>query len=409
MERERFGACAALAVVVTFAAFGAVACGVNEESSQEETSESSSQTIKNGQPATSFTEAALIDGPGFICSGAVIAPKVALTAGHCVTGASSWTVRTPYGGNQSAHGSSAWTQYVSTGTNVNPNTSDVALIFLDTPINLAAYPPIASAEYTNGTAATNVGRIQNNVASSTQLFFGATVTLTDATLVRLSVRLHVDRDHRARRFRRSGVHRHRSGPRDRGRQLGCGKRQAGARAHLRRLLLQGEVPARPTSTRPRRSTHDDAGHRTHHLRHRDQHRRLLRLRRGRQDDHAEPVDEQHHVGASQLGHPAGGVRGAQLASESMPCSRNTCLALRRASPRTSATVRRRVAVGAAGDAADVREPGERGQPAAGEVHAVDGDLARGVGERERGGQRAQQGRPAGLGAADDGACGRRRG
>lgn len=181
MERERFGACAALAVVVTFAAFGAVACGVNEESSQEETSESSSQTIKNGQPATSFTEAALIDGPGFICSGAVIAPKVALTAGHCVTGASSWTVRTPYGGNQSAHGSSAWTQYVSTGTNVNPNTSDVALIFLDTPINLAAYPPIASAEYTNGTAATNVGRIQNNVASSTQLFFGATVTLTDAT------------------------------------------------------------------------------------------------------------------------------------------------------------------------------------------------------------------------------------
>jgi V8-like Glu-specific endopeptidase len=174
---ERIG----LAVVVAFAALGATACAFNEDSSSDETSESSSQTIKNGQPATSFTEAALVDGPGFICSGSVIAPKVALTAGHCVTGASSWTVRTPYAGNQSAHGSSSWTQYVSTGTNVNPNTPDVALIFLDTPINLPAYPPIASAAYANGTQATNVGRIQNNVASSSQLFYGSAVTLTDAT------------------------------------------------------------------------------------------------------------------------------------------------------------------------------------------------------------------------------------
>ena len=102
-----------------------VACGSPSKDSAEHGSEvagaSVSQPIVNGTTASSYVEAALVDGPGFYCSGAVIAPKVVLTAGHCVVGASSWTVRTPFSGNQSAHGSSSWTLYSSTGHSVNAN------------------------------------------------------------------------------------------------------------------------------------------------------------------------------------------------------------------------------------------------------------------------------------------------
>ncbi len=58
-------------------------------------------------------------------------------------------------------------------------------------------------------------------------------------------------------------------------------------------------------------------------------------------------------------------------------------------------------VEAPGDAADVRQPGERGERPAAEVQAVELDVARGVGEGERGDQGAHQGRLAGLGSARD--------
>ena len=161
-----------------------LACGSPAEEKQrngETTSDPVSQPIVNGTPAPSYLEAALVDTATFACSGAVIAPKVVLTAGHCVASASSWTVRTPFSGNQSARGSSSWTLYKSTGESVNPSVPDVALIFLDTPITLAFYPPLASTEYPDGTIGINVGRIQNNKLSNTALFAGAPIIMRDAT------------------------------------------------------------------------------------------------------------------------------------------------------------------------------------------------------------------------------------
>lgn len=144
---------------------------------QEVLGEKVSQPIVNGTAATSYTEAALIDTDTFICSGAVIAPRIVLTAGHCVVDASSWTVVAPYAGKQSATGSHSWTDYVATGESVNPATLDVAVIILDEPITLSTYPKLASSPSAAGTQALNVGRIRNGQASFSGLFYGSAVTL----------------------------------------------------------------------------------------------------------------------------------------------------------------------------------------------------------------------------------------
>ncbi|HVJ94120.1 MAG TPA: trypsin-like serine protease [Labilithrix sp.] len=135
-----------------------------------------SQPIVNGQSASAYTEAALINTSSSICSGAVIAPRVVLTAGHCL-GAKRFTVVAPYTNQQRAIGSKTWTPYVSKGGYVNSDTLDVGVIILDTPITLSWYPPLASAPVAAGTSAVNVGRVKNGSPSYSGLFYGAAVTL----------------------------------------------------------------------------------------------------------------------------------------------------------------------------------------------------------------------------------------
>ncbi len=103
-----------------------VGCGTSDPAQTEGLeAEYVAQPIVDGQPADSYKEAALIDAPGFICSGATIAPRIALTAGHCVD-ATSFTVTAPYV-NKSARASRTWTAYVNQGSRVNPDTNDVAV------------------------------------------------------------------------------------------------------------------------------------------------------------------------------------------------------------------------------------------------------------------------------------------
>lgn len=141
-----------------------------------------SDAIVGGVRAPSYVEAALIDmsQSGRVvsaCSGALIAPRVVLTAGHCVGGFDGFTVRLPYASNQAATAEGAAVfDYVNDSDFVNPNQHDVGLIFLSKALTVPAFPKLAEAAVADGTRLVNVGRIQNDVLSRTDLFVGAEVT-----------------------------------------------------------------------------------------------------------------------------------------------------------------------------------------------------------------------------------------
>ncbi|SCE55516.1 hypothetical protein GA0115252_163611, partial [Streptomyces sp. DfronAA-171] len=116
---------------------------------------------------------------------------------------------------------------------------------------------------------------------------------------------------------------------------------------------------------------------------------------------AVPVDEQHHVGGAEFVRPALGTQVAQLVERVDAVAAEDLLARGERGAHLGDGTGRALVVGAARDAADVRQAGERGEAAPCEVEAVERDVVRGVDEGEGEGEGAQQGRLAGLRAADD--------
>jgi hypothetical protein len=168
------------------ALFSFAACappGTELDEDEVEIEESRESEIIGGSQATTFPEAVLIDmkvgnSVVSICSGAAIAPNLILTAGHCVHGFDGWNVKAPFANNQTAKGVRAETfDWDSDGSIVDPNQHDVGVIFLDKPIQLAAYPTLADKPVALNSKVQNIGRIDNGTASNTKLFIGPPVTV----------------------------------------------------------------------------------------------------------------------------------------------------------------------------------------------------------------------------------------
>jgi len=144
---------------------------------------SSPNAIVGGTKATAYPESILVNMSGGYCSGSLIAPRVVLTAGHCVAGESSWSVVAPFAQNQQARvleGKTLDWTYDASGF-VNPNQHDVGLLYLDRAISLAQYPTLQRSKVANGTNIVNIGRIQSGKLSTTSLFVSAPIAVRDAT------------------------------------------------------------------------------------------------------------------------------------------------------------------------------------------------------------------------------------
>ena len=166
---------------------GAAACSATPPAGDgEETARTSARAIVGGVPAPGFPEAVRIDSnktnePGdFICSGSLIAPRVVLTAGHCVLDNQNWKVTAPYAGGQTAAGTDgALFDYVQDNGMIDPSRHDVGLVFLDSPISLSAYPEIAAQPLPDGESVVGIGRMVDTVDAPPDMYVSEPSTVFD--------------------------------------------------------------------------------------------------------------------------------------------------------------------------------------------------------------------------------------
>ncbi len=143
--------------------------------------EGETDNIVGGTTATAYPEAVLVDlysGGQLVaaCSGSLVAPKLVLTAGHCVYGYSSWKITAPFANGQKSNATKGETyDWTATGESVDPSMHDLGLIHLSTAITLDAYPAIASSPLASGASIVNVGRIQDGQLSDSALFVSKSI------------------------------------------------------------------------------------------------------------------------------------------------------------------------------------------------------------------------------------------
>ncbi len=150
METKRRAAVLCLACVALSVLAGS--CASPPDDAAVQTGEA---PIVGGTAATSYPEAVIVTSGGFLpCSGALLAPRVVITAGHCRSASRSYEVLAPNAAGQRATASSDFTTYGG-----DPATSsDTLLLFLDTPVLLASYPEVSSAPVAPGTVVVAIGR-----------------------------------------------------------------------------------------------------------------------------------------------------------------------------------------------------------------------------------------------------------
>jgi secreted trypsin-like serine protease len=184
--KQTFGPSLAILLALT----AACSTSPSEEGQRADDCATISSPIMSGSLASDHPEAALITltrgGAGFECSGAVIAPRVVLTAGHCVVGMDSWTVTAPFVSTQKIRGTGEALDWTDDDSHmVHPEQHDVGLIYLDEPIVLDRYPVLRDQPVPDGTTVVNIGRILDGTLSTSQMFVSKPLTVQSAAGVGL--------------------------------------------------------------------------------------------------------------------------------------------------------------------------------------------------------------------------------
>ena len=96
------------------------------------------------------------------CSGTLIAKNLVLTAGHCAAGAARWKIDSR-GASTTAEATHAVSPWKAFGSDLShPDHADIAVLLLDTPIELEAYPKVADSMLADGAKAVRFSRSSAN-------------------------------------------------------------------------------------------------------------------------------------------------------------------------------------------------------------------------------------------------------